>query len=689
MQPSLLTCHLVSNTIEALKSELAERQRELAQEKATSERARVELENNREANTQALQDLSSQNAKILDAINLHQDTKEESLAAIEERDKKLDLLCQSVSDLQQSVNNPSASLSEDIASISEELTNFMATHFQDISTKVSDIDDAQKKHGPKIDEISNACRAIDERMQSEDGALYWQEKCQESDRSLRVVQEDCRKVQKQAETALSNIQTLSNQKERLVSEVSSLKDEIELLQGKLRSAEDATAMKDGRTQQSLNAKDAKIVELQSKLEHDKLEMERLQHTLQARNDEKVTMTSAHRNEMDLLQKQHSNAENKLKASETTRNKLEEELKEAKDQIEQLPQDADIAKLTALLEDDVRMMTELVQGQASYSAKLDDSAAQFYAGEARLAVLARLHDDLSRAFSETNMTRDQLNTVISTHSELMRKINSRSITSAPADSSAVVLPPASSSEELTRTRRVIVRSPIEEPIPTAPTVEEERNNRRSAAPGKSNLRATTRTVSQRLQTLEEGHRATLNGSDAQEQSLVETQPVEVGKKSAFFSHSSFNRPVRGDSQRSLAPANGLAGVKRKRLSISTAKDSDQQIIGHGTSLGPQDRRSSSGPKLRSKSTAPADDVDQGEKKPKEEFDDQVQQDSEQNPKIGNGRGRAAHRNASLTTYGSQNQDPQTRASSLPSQSIGSTAASSSGSKRRRLTSAGPQ
>lgn len=689
MRPSLLTCHLVSNTIEALKSELAERQRELAQERATSERARVELENNREANTQALQDLSSQNAKILDAINLHQDTKEESLAAIEERDKKLDLLCQSVSDLQQSVNNPPASLSEDIASISEELTNFMATHFQDISTKVSDIDDAQKKHGPKIDKISNACRAIDERMQSEDGALYWQEKCQESDRSLRVVQEDCREVQKQAETALSNNQTLSNQKERLVSEVPSLKDEIESLQGKLRAAEDATAMKDGRTQQSLSAKDAKIVELQSKLEHDKLEMERLQHTLQARNDEKVTMTSAHRNEMDELQKQRSNVENKLKASETTRNKLEEELKEAKDQIEQLPQDADIAKLTALLEDDVRLMTELVQGQASYSAKLDDSAAQFYAGEARLAVLARLHDDLSRAFSETNMTRDQLSAAISTHGELIRKINSRSITSAPADSSAIDLPPASSSEELTRTRRVIVRSPIEEPVPTAPTIEEERNNRRSAAPGKSNLRATTRTASQRLQTHGEYHRAALNGSNTQEQSLAETQPVERGKKSAFFSHSSFNRPVRGDSQRSLASVNDLAGAKRKRLSISTAKDSDQQTTGHGTSLGPQDRRSSSsGPKLRPKSTTPVDDDDQEEKKAKEEFDEEVKEHSMQNSKIGNGRGRAVHRNASLTTYGSQNQDPQTRASSLPSPSIGSTAASSSGSKRRRLTSTGP-
>lgn len=679
----------MNHEIEALKSELTERQRELAQERATSERARVELENNREANTQALQNLSSQNAKILDAINLHQDSKEESLNATEERDKKLDLLCQSVNDLQQSVNNPSASLSKDIASISRELTNFMATQFQDISSKVSDIDGAQKKHGPKIDEISNACRAIDERMQSEDGVSYWQEKCQESDQTLRVVQEDWRKVQNQVETALSRNQALLDRNAILASEVSSLKDEIGSLQGKLRAAEDTTTTKDGRNQQLLSAKDAKIVELQSKLEHDKLEMERLQHTLQAHNDEKVTMTGAHRNEMVELQRQRSNAENKLKASETTRNKLEEELKEAKDQIEQLPQDADIAKLTALLEDDVRMMTELVQGQASYSAKLDDSAKKFYAGEARLAVLARLHDDLSRDFSETNMTKDQLNAVISIHSELIRKINSRSTTSAPADSSAIVLPSTLSSEELTRTRRVIVRSPIEEPVPTAPTIEEERNNRRSAAPGKSNLRATTRTASQRLQTHGEGHRAALNGSNAQDQSLVEIQPVERDKRSAFFSHSSFNRPVRSGSQRSLASVNDLPSVKRKRLSNSTAKDSDQQITGHGTSVGPQARRgSSAGPKLLPKSAMPADDDDQGEKKAKEEFDEEVKEDLVQNSRIGNGRSRAVHRNASLTTYGSQTQDPQARASSLPNQSIGSTAASSAGSKRRRLTSAGP-
>ena len=164
----ILTLYLVASTIKTLKAELAERQRELVRERQDSKKIRDELEQARDENAQTLEDLSAQNNKILETITLHHQEKQGSPGVSEEIERKLDSLCQSMSGLHQLMANPAA-LSEDVASLGRGITTQLATFFGDLGSRVSEIDCVQKQHSPIIDEIANACRAIDERMQSEDG----------------------------------------------------------------------------------------------------------------------------------------------------------------------------------------------------------------------------------------------------------------------------------------------------------------------------------------------------------------------------------------------------------------------------------------------------------------------------------------------------------------------------------------
>ncbi|KAF7540634.1 hypothetical protein G7054_g1254 [Neopestalotiopsis clavispora] len=705
----------MASTIKTLKAELAERQRELVRERQDSKKIRDELEQARDENAQTLEDLSAQNNKILETITLHHQENQGSPGVSEEIERKLDSLCQSMSGLHQVMANPAA-LSEDVASLGRGITTQLATFFGDLGSRVSEIDCVQKQHSPIIDEIANACRAIDERMQSEDGVAYWQDKCQEADQNLRVLEQHTRRIQSEADVASRHNQDLSIANNKLATDVSSLREQVSSLEEKLQAAGNTAAAKDSNIKQALQTKDAEITELQSKLNHGKIDLEKLKQELQARDDEKVAVATAHQNEVDGLQRRCTDTENRLRATENARSGIEKELQIANDKIRDLSQENGAEQVIAFLKEEIRVLSEVAKEQKSIDTKLGDSAARLQAGDVRLAALAKQYDVLTRKYSEASKKNDGLAETRSQYIELYQKVSGLSISNEQADNQTLTHAPAVDMEEMARTRRVTVKSPIEGPILLAPSVEEERKRRRLSVPGKSNLRGTTRSTSSELviplKIKSSSSQANdLDGStarsassqpmiplkiknsssqenDIEEQTFTGPELVDSSRTRAYFNRSSFNRPVRGGNQGNSAVTNS-GEDERRRLSSSHATDVDRWVSGQDSANHPQDGNDSSAAPTHNTVLSPKnstkrvlrrhdlDDVDGAE----------VRQHDASKSLPSSSQGKRQPRKASLLTYGNETQESlPVETASASSQPITPTSIAPAGTKRKRSASA---
>ncbi|KAF3011331.1 hypothetical protein E8E14_005358 [Neopestalotiopsis sp. 37M] len=706
----------MASTIKTLKAELAERQRELVRERQDSKKIRNELEQARDENAQTLEDLSAQNNKILETITLHHQEKQGSPGVSEEIERKLDSLCQSMSGLHQLMANPAA-LSEDVASLGRGITTQLATFFGDLGSRVSEIVCVQKQHSPIIDEIANACRAIDERMQSEDGVAYWQDKCQEADQNLRVLEQHTRRIQGEADVASRQNQDLSIANNKLATEVSSLREQVSSLEEKLQAAGNTAAAKDSNIKQALQTKDAEITELQSKLNHGKIDLEKLKQELQARDDEKVAVATAHQNEVDGLQRRSTDTENQLRATENARSGIEKELQIANDKIRDLSQENGAEQVIAFLKEEIRVLSEVAKEQKSIDTKLGDSAARLQAGDVRLAALAKQYDVLTRKYSEASKENDGLAETRSQYIELYQKVSGLSISNEQADSQITTHAPAVDLEEVAQTRRVTVKSPIEGPIPLAPSVEEERERRRSSVPGKSNLRGTTRSTSSELviplKIKSSSSQANdLDGStarsassqliiplkiknsssqenDIEEQTFTGPELVDNSRTRAYFNRSSFNRPVRGGNEGNSAVTNSGEDNKRRRLSSSHATDEYLWVSGQDSANHPQDGNDFLAAPTHNTVLSPKnftkrvlrrhdlDDVDGAE----------VRQHDAANSLRSSSQGKRPPRKASLLTYRNKTQESlPVETASASSQPITLPSIASAGTKRKRSASA---
>jgi chromosome segregation ATPase len=712
----ILTRYLVASTIKTLKAELAERQRELARERQDSKKIRDELEQARDENAQTLEDLSAQNNKILETISLHHQENQGSPGVSEEVERKLDSLCQSMSGLHQLMANPAA-LSEDVASLGRGITTQLATFFGDLGSRVSEIDCAQKQHSPIIDEIANACRAIDERMQSEDGVAYWQDKCQEADQNLRVLEQHTRRIQSEADVASRHNQDLSIANNKLATEVSSLGEQVSSLEEKLQAAGNTAAAKDSNIKQALQTKDAEITELQSKLNHGKIDLEKLKQELQARDDENAAVATTHQNEVDGLQRRCTDTENQLRATENARSGIEKELQIANDKIRDLSQENGAEQVITFLKEEIRVLSEVAKEQKSIDTKLGDSAARLQAGDVRLAALAKQYDVLTRKYSEASKENDGLAETRSQYIELYQKVSGLSISNEQADSQMTTHAPTVDLEEVARTRRVTVKSPIEGPIPLAPSVEEERERRRLSVPGKSNLRGTTRSTSSELviplKIKSSSSQANdLDGStarsassqliiplkiknsssqenDIEEQTFTGPELVDNSRTRAYFNRSSFNRPVRGGNEGNSAVTNSGENNKRRRLSSSHATDEYRWVSGQDSANHPQDGNDSLTAPTHNTVLSPKNSTKRVLQRhdPDDVNGAEVRQHDATKSLRSSSQGKRPPRKASLLTYGNKTQESlPVETASASSQPITLPSIAPAGTKRKRSASA---
>ncbi|ETS74479.1 hypothetical protein PFICI_14345 [Pestalotiopsis fici W106-1] len=673
----------MANTIKALKVELAERQRELTQERQNSEMARDELEQARDKNAQALEDLSAQNTKILETMESHYHNSQESTAVTEGIGERLDSLCQSMNDLQQLMPNP-AVLTDDISSLGQDITTLITTKFGDLGSRISDIDCGQKNHSPKIDRIVNVCRAIDERMQNEDGVAYWQSKCQEADQNLRMLEEHTRRVQGEVDVASRHNQDLSATNDNLIAEVTSLQNRIGSLQESLQAAGKNAAVNDGKIKQLLSVKDAEITELQSKLEHCKIDQEKLQQDLRARDDDKLTLMTTHQDEVDGLQRKCATTENQLEATENARGELAKELQVAKNKIEDLSKNDGAEQVITFLKEEIRVLSEVVKEQKRIDTKLENTAAYCHAGDVRLAALAKQYDVLTKKYSEASKENDDLAEMKSQYIELYQKVSRLSISGA--DTQETALTPAMDTEEMSRMRRVTVKSPVEEPVPAAPSIEEERDRRRSSVPRKSNLRATAHSNLAGLQTAVETKTSSSQENAIEEQAFVDSEPVDLGKRGVFSNRSSFNRPVRGGNPGDSAVTTNNSDKKRRKLSEVLSQQASAQSIADY----PQDERDSLFvPKrnTRSKSGKSVSNHMASDGDLNDEDGANVREYDAPRSSVSYGQSKRLHRNSFLVTYGNQNQDLPVQTASASSQPISATTIAPAGSKRKRSASIG--
>jgi hypothetical protein len=562
----------VNKAIELLKAELLERQRELVQGKEYTSAVRTDLEKSHEVNAQVLQSLVSQIAQVLESVEAQRVREEDSVQFCKTLDCKVNSLSLLFEEIKAQVAR-STSIAEKIVSTSENMTKDFTTEAQILGSRLSDINMSLQRKDSGVEEVIKMCHTIDERLKCEDGNQYWQQRCREADQLLHATKGDLRESQANADQALSFNQEFSEENTTLHKQVTLLEQEVQNLRKESQVFHALIETQANKTDQMMKVKDSRISELESKLTESELEQQRLQEVLNTTREEKERSASININAVRQLQDERSQSKKQLTELNKIRGKLERDLQESKERLLRLSSGQVAEDLTKLLKDDIQTMTDILEEQKKLTGQGVELTpeTELCTVEAGLAAIKECGDDLKQECAKDTLIRDECKRLISRNKRLLEKLDTQpeatagleARTHVETENEALTANAFELLNDLARTRRVTVRSPIKEPRPSAPSVFEERQNRRNLKPVKSNFKMTTRSASKELQTSADDAKDTKSMIDLSQGQTPNTLQFQSRQKPQLSIHSSFNRPVHSDHKRKGMAVAGKQAVKRRK------------------------------------------------------------------------------------------------------------------------------
>ncbi|KAH8205398.1 hypothetical protein TruAng_000477 [Truncatella angustata] len=555
----------LENTIEILKADLGGRQQELNQERESSKIVRSELEESHRVNTEVLRSLEVQNTKILEAVEEQQGRSKDSEQAVNECDSKLSSLADKVAELKAQVVHP-GSITESLASTHKDITKSVVAEIQSLESWLLYAGTDQKglARDKKIDEVITLCRTIDEDLRGEDGTMYWQQKCQKAEAKLLDAAEKQRYLQAEADNAVNCLQEVSGKHEELKSHTAIVEHEVMELQDKIEASREAQGESD-RLGNLLSEKDTTIADLQNKLQESQDNNQKLQQALDMVTKSQEQNVTEGAQEIEQLRDKCQDVMERLMASVGDRTKMEQDLHKAKEKIQRLSsnREGEAKDLTRLLREDIRGVQDLTNSFNAIKTELSslNPVSQWNESRANLCALEERYKNLINDLAGATKKRKELVMLSTVNEERIQVLDTlvEAETQTPGAHSEETLP---SVEEMGRLRRVIVRSPIDEPVPPAPTVMEEREARRTTQPPKSSLRTTRQSTKAREMEREQENEMQANAIVADKTSDPNAQAVQRRLKSGLVTHSTFNRPVHSGSKRVQEDTAQVASKRRK-------------------------------------------------------------------------------------------------------------------------------
>ncbi|KAK9424393.1 hypothetical protein SUNI508_13675 [Seiridium unicorne] len=555
--------------IALLRAELSERQRELVQEKENSENIRRELNESHQATTQALQSLASQNIQILETVEDQLGIEQDALQASEGRDGKLDSLAQALDELRSQLSNPT-DIVDKLVSTHQDTREAVQAATEKLESRVINLGQSDQEYGTRIKEIANICRALDERMLSYDGTLHWQAKYQELEIEIQESEAKYQATQAEAHDAFESRDIVFDENMELRNQVAALEGQYEDLWVEMKVGQESHLTETTGLEESLVERDAAIQDLQSKLKESEVNQRNLQQALDTSSEERDRFVADNVGKTSQLAEKIRNAEERLSASNQANAKLKQELHKAEERNQQLSSGREVQDLTKLLKEDVRRLRDLLKKVTNLDRKIGDvdMSAQLEEGKIHLAAFEEMFNRLKSTLADARHTQDVLG-LVGAHAEAgaesATEAEPRAEPEAPA--LAVQSPTTWALEESNRMRRVTVRSPVEEPAPAAPTVSEERQNRRIAQPRKPSIRAARMASSEIKANKSTPTAEQLIPAGESEASASASQPAKDNQRPELSAHSSYNRPVRSDNKRKRTETTEATNKRRKTSQAS--------------------------------------------------------------------------------------------------------------------------
>ncbi|ORY61362.1 uncharacterized protein BCR38DRAFT_476133 [Pseudomassariella vexata] len=306
--------------------------------------------------------------------------------------------------------------------------------------------------------------------------------------------------------------------------------------------------------------------------------ERLKHALDdAAQQQRQAIEQAVLNERTRVQEVQRDTEQRLAASEKSRSQMEQELEKANETIEQLSmgRDSVIEELRSLRDgithqiQKVNELTSEVEDAGESQNRLRTQLGELAQDRVQISYLETMfqrmqrenHSVLEAITTEkkrlaADITDDQGLTIgLRTPTSTMKGHTGTDISSSPL-SEPPSSPLLSQQESQVRTRRVSMKSPMEEEGVLAPSILQERESRRLAQPPRPIIKPTTRsTDSENQNSTKDASRTT-----SKAQNTPDSVPSQSNtSKSSALTHSSYNRPVLGG----LASNGGNSEVEGQR------------------------------------------------------------------------------------------------------------------------------
>ncbi|KAK9793160.1 hypothetical protein AB5N19_02909 [Seiridium cardinale] len=643
----------LSQTIALLRAELSERQRELVQEKENSENIRRELNESHQATTQALQSLASQNIQILETVEDQLGIEQDALQASEVRDGKLDSLAQALDELRSRLSNPT-DIMDKLVSTHQDTREAVQAATEKLESRVINLGQNDQEYGTKIKEIVNICRALDDRMLSYDGTLHWQQKYQELEIEIQDSEAKYQATQAEVHDAFESRDIVFDENMELRNQVAALEGQLGDLWIEMKVGQESQLTETTGLEESLVERDAAIQDLQSRLKESEVIQRNLQQALNTSSKERDRFVADNVGKTSELEEKIRDAEERLSASDQANARLVQELHETEERNQQLSSGREVQDLTKLLKEDVRRLRDLINKVTNLDKKIGDvdMSAQLEEGKAHLVAFEEMFNRLKNDIADTRHTQDGSG-LIRAHTEAGAE--SATGTQPRAEPEAPALAEQSPTtwvlEGSNRTRRVTVRSPVEEPVPAAPTVSEERQNRRIAQPRKPSIRAA------RMASMEIGPNRSAPAAEPlipageSEASVSASQPVKDKQRPELSTHSSYNRPVRSDNKRKRIETTEATNKRRKTSQASIQvpgqnrpRRAMSEYIPHDEEM--PDRAASHNTHVSRDEEG--EDVGEEETSPPTADDSRLEREGQ--------RGRNPRRSTTLITYGRQASNP---------------------------------
>ncbi|KAI1498805.1 hypothetical protein F5X99DRAFT_431466 [Biscogniauxia marginata] len=581
-------------TIESLKVQLAEHQKEAELEKEHSKDLHEQLTEFRKLNGEALQSLISQNKELLGKAEHERVEAENTQTCIRKQDEKIEAILNALHESRSNELDITA-LAADLKTIQNDGVSTIVDEIKNTLAAREALSEDQENIRANVEATRVLCEGLCERMTDHQTAEEWQQRYYDVDMTSRFQEQRVQELENSLDQAHIQAGAQWQTEQQLREQLAGLKDVANANDASKQKAE-ALAEQVAQLKQTLTEKNATITQLDGSFRVVREELKAQTQRLQERDDQIQTERKNHetyKQETDMntqmreqiiskaisertsIEGEYQELQKCFQETEIARTQLQQELDQAK-------QSADISQRSKLEEkleqvceklaatmDQVTNISEGLQANEDIRKVLKPELEKWSNDGLAVAqmkqVVKRLERDQPNAIEMTNQLKElvdiqkKLSSTKEYHEKQLVDIRaatglydvvdtgSMELNSIKEASSLLSNPPStivgpSSEQSQYLRRRVVVRSPNGDVGAVPPvSIEQERVTRRQAATPRGIIKMVTRSQSRESETVE-------NKDAVTAQTLVnastKSRVASRGSNVPLLTHSTYNRPVAG-------------------------------------------------------------------------------------------------------------------------------------------------